>query len=198
MFTSVLHLLPAVARATLALSLSAGIAQGLLAWFKPQSPRLRRIIWMLVLLQGIILLRIPIAIPWYAPDTDSTLPSIVSAVPSAAPDIIAAKSSAHPAPAIVQNSNSPFDWRSIVCGIWLAGCAVTLTSWVLVYVRVSRRVARSQEPSQEWASQWQELLDGRAVKSAIPLRITDDLAPLLAWRPGGTVVRGPRGVWVRV
>ena len=128
MFISVSDLLPAVARATVALSLSAGIAQGLLVWFKPQSPRLRRTIWMLVLLQGIILLRIPVAIPWYAQDTDSTLPTIASAVPSAAPGIIAAKSSAHSAPAIVQNSNSPFDWRSIGCGIWLAGCAVTLSS----------------------------------------------------------------------
>src|SRR5262245_12112720 len=188
MFISVSDLLLAVARATVALSLSAGITQGLLAWFKPQSPRLRRIVWMLVLLQGIILLRIPVAIPWYAHDTDSTLPSIVSAVPSAAQDIIAAKSSAHPAPAIVQNSNGPFDWRSIVCGVWLAGCAVTLTSWILVYVRVSRRVARSQEPSQHWTSQWQGLLDQHGIKSAIPLRITDDLGPLLVWRPGGAVV----------
>jgi len=195
MFISVSDLLPAVAWASVALCLSAGIAWGLLGWFKPQSARLRRIVWMLVLLQGIILLRIPIAIPWYTPDTNSTLP-VVSAVPSAAGDIMAAKSLAHPARAIVQNSSRPFDWRSIVCGIWLAGCAVTLTSWVLVYVRVSRLVAGSQEPSQEWANQWQDLLDQRAIKRAIPLRITADMGPLLVWRPGGAVVLVPRGLWV--
>ena len=65
MFTSFSDLLAAIVRATAALSLSAVIAWGVLSWFKLYSPRLGRIVWLLVLLQGIVLLRIPVAIPWY-------------------------------------------------------------------------------------------------------------------------------------
>ena len=66
MFTSLSDLLAAIVRATAVLSLSAVIAWGVLSWFKLQSPRVGRIVWLLVLLQGIVLLRIPVTIPWYA------------------------------------------------------------------------------------------------------------------------------------
>src|ERR1043166_9549587 len=119
MLISISDLLPPVAWASVALSLSAGIAWGLLRWFKPESPRLRRIVWMLVLLQGIILLRIPVAVPWYADDSRITIPRVVGAVPSATRDMAEAKGSAHSVSAI-DRPNHPIDWRLIVCGVWLA------------------------------------------------------------------------------
>ncbi len=70
MFTSALSLLLALARSTIALSLSAAAAWLLLRWFNPESPRLSRIVWMLVLLQGIILLRIPLAVPCYTAESN--------------------------------------------------------------------------------------------------------------------------------
>jgi beta-lactamase regulating signal transducer with metallopeptidase domain len=194
MFISVSDLLPAVARATVALSLSAAIAWGLLRWFKPQSPRLHRIIWMLVLLQGIILLRIPVAVPWYAQDSGITVPRVVGAVPSATRDMEEAKISAHPV-LTANESNHSIDWRGIICGMWLAGCGGTLIWWASVHLRVSRSGACSEGPSQEWASQWQNLLEQCVCKKAIPLRVTRDTGPLLVWRLGGTAVLVPRSLW---
>ncbi len=75
MFSSLTDFLAALLRATVALSLSAGIAWTVLAWLKPQSARLTRLIWWLVLLQGIILLRIPVAIPWYSAAAPVVVPA---------------------------------------------------------------------------------------------------------------------------
>lgn len=56
-------------QATFALSLSAALVAGLIKWFKPASATLQRIIWLLVLLQGTIVVHLPVQVAWYERET---------------------------------------------------------------------------------------------------------------------------------
>src|SRR3954465_12796597 len=76
MFGSFAEFLGALVRPTLALSASTAVVGLLFAWLKPASARLRRAVWLMVLLQGVVLLRIMVLIPWYEPGAKARPPVV--------------------------------------------------------------------------------------------------------------------------
>jgi beta-lactamase regulating signal transducer with metallopeptidase domain len=195
MFTSLSDFLTAMVRATAALSLSAVIAWGVLSWFKLQSPRVGRIVWLLVLLQGIILLRIPVAIPWYPAPMRLTIPPSAIALPEkGVRNLLYDDATAHPAIEVQKKVPDTFSWQPLIFGAWLAGCGITLIWWGVVYLRIARRGAIGEQPTEEWKTEWQSLCE-RSGSPTIPLRITNDTGPVLVWRPKGAEVLVPRELW---
>jgi beta-lactamase regulating signal transducer with metallopeptidase domain len=194
MSTSLSDFLTAMVRATAALSLSAVIAWGVLSWFKLQSPRVVRIVWLLVLLQGIVLLRIPVAIPWYPAAARFTMPLPVSEISLPRGNLQESNDSTIPAPSTGPKANAPINWQPMIFGAWLAGCGITLLWWGVVYLRIARRGAIGKQPEEEWKTEWQSLCE-RSGSPTIPLRITDDTGPVLIWRPRGAEVLVPRELW---
>ena len=163
MFTSFSDLLAAIVRATAALSLSAVIAWGVLSWFKLYSPRLGRIFWLLVLLQGIVLLRIPVAIPWYPAATHFTTPSSASALPEkGVRNLLSDGATASRVIEVQKKVPDTFFWQPMIFGAWLAGCGITLIWWGIVYLRIARRGEIGEQPMEEWAHEWRKSV--RAVR----------------------------------
>jgi beta-lactamase regulating signal transducer with metallopeptidase domain len=79
-------LLPELGRATLALTLAAGLAWLVLRFTGLQSPRLHRALWLLVLLVGWTLGGVPVAIPWHRTEpAPAPYSAIVASVPAIAP-----------------------------------------------------------------------------------------------------------------
>ena len=195
MFTSLSDLLAAIVRATAALSLSAVIAWGVLSWFKLYSPRLGRIVWLLVLLQGIVLLRIPVAIPWYPAATRFTTPLPASALPEkGVRNLLSDGVTASRVIEVQKKVPDTFSWQPMIFGAWLAGCGITLIWWGIVYLRIARRGEIGEQPMEEWAHEWRNLCE-RSGTATIPLRITNDTGPVLVWRPRGAEVLVPRELW---
>lgn len=99
-------LLLELGRATLALTLAAGLAFVILRWAGLQSPRLHRALWLLVLLVGWTLGGVPVAIPWHhaEPVQIAGLTSVAS-VPHVATDALG-DLSLHSPPA---NESSPVE-----------------------------------------------------------------------------------------
>ncbi len=153
-----------------------------------------RIVWLLVLLQGIVLLRIPVTIPWYLAATHFTTPSPVSEVYLPVGNFHGSNDPTMPAASTRPKANAPIIWTPLIFGAWLAGCAITLIWWGVVYLRIARRGAVSEQPAEEWAREWQSLCKQSGV-TTIPLRITNDTGPALVWRPRGAEVLVPRELW---
>lgn len=195
MFTSLSDVLLAVVRATAALSLSAGIVWGLIRWFKPASPRLQQAAWLLVLLQGIVLLRFPVEVPWGTADVAIAIKSASAETPSLALDFNRLADPQPRSPSSLQPASVPFAWQPVVFGLWLAGCGATMAWWAIVYLRVARRDTHRQASTTDWDSEWQRLLDRNGVTAPIHLRVTDETGPMLVWRPGGPEVLVPRTLW---
>ncbi len=195
MFSSLTDFLAALLRATVALSLSAGIAWTVLESLKPQSARLTRLIWWLVLLQGIILLRIPVAIPWYAAITPAAAPAPDQTVGFSSRTFNFDNGQHRPASVVAQEADAPIAWQPIVFGAWLAGVGMVLVWWAVVYTRVVRCGGRGQTPTEEWLSEWHNLVGNARVGASIPLLITENTGPLLVWRPRGARMLVPRRLW---
>jgi beta-lactamase regulating signal transducer with metallopeptidase domain len=66
MNASSLAVVAALGRTTLLLAVAAGVVAAVLRWARPASPGVHRAAWCLVLLQGLLWLRVPIAIPYEA------------------------------------------------------------------------------------------------------------------------------------
>ncbi len=61
-----------VLQATVLLAASAFVVRGLMWLVRPSSPRVQRVAWFLVLVQGLILVRFPLNVPWYEPEVVAT------------------------------------------------------------------------------------------------------------------------------
>ncbi|MGA2257342.1 MAG: hypothetical protein ABSG53_22015, partial [Thermoguttaceae bacterium] len=67
------EILVRLATATLLLSVSAVLMQGLMLVLRPSSARVRQCAWFCVLIQGIVLFHLPVRVPWYDPPPDDRI-----------------------------------------------------------------------------------------------------------------------------
>ena len=77
-------------QASLALSLSAVLVAGLIGWLKPASVTLQRIVWLLVLLQGTVIVHLPLQVAWYERETLEPAPIVKD--DGATENVVASKS----------------------------------------------------------------------------------------------------------
>ncbi|HEV3021353.1 MAG TPA: hypothetical protein VGX76_02755, partial [Pirellulales bacterium] len=71
-------LFPRLLQATIGLSIAAVAVQVLLWFSRTASPGWHRAAWFLVLAQGLIIVRPPVSIPWYAPSRAATRNDVAS------------------------------------------------------------------------------------------------------------------------
>lgn len=192
-------------RATLALGVSALVVEGLFRWFRPKSLRLQRLVWLIILVQGVIWFRVPIEVPSLAwlvggPELVSVAPEPISLPePTMEPvEALPALDMAVPPVVVEEAATTEVDWLAIVYGAWLAGVALLLAIGIAAYARFLFRVARSQPAEPDWSSQWTALLAARSVRRNIPLCVSKKLGPSLCWTPLGYRLIVPRKLWTRL
>ena len=190
-------LLAALLRTTLALSATYLLARGALRLTKSSSPFIHRAICILALAQGWWFVRLAIDVPWYDPPARRALPAAPMLEAAGPPPIVAA-STASESPVAefdAEHSTSLWQWQTVVVGLWLAGAAATFACEVVRYLRFARDIPLGDAPASEDEAEWLALLAQHNVRRPIPMRMTEDVGPLLCRLPGGYRLLAPRRAW---
>jgi beta-lactamase regulating signal transducer with metallopeptidase domain len=216
-----LSLLLPLGRTTLLLGAAAAAVWLLLRMARPSSPAIHRAAWFLVLTQGWLWLRLPVAIPYYeaaahpavTPDqrflvaTADHTPLKTQAARLAAVSLKQPTNLAGPmvptplAPkqaAEQQRLAFSASWLPLVAGIWLTGI-VGLAGAVLVsYMRFLFCLRVTGPVEDNWAREWADLLVQHHIRKSIPLHVTSSVGPLLCWAPRGHLLIVPEPLWQRL
>jgi beta-lactamase regulating signal transducer with metallopeptidase domain len=193
----------------------------LLRMARPSSPAIHRAAWCLVLAQGWLWLRLPVAIPYYE----------VVAHPAASPDQRTAAAAADPTPPTTQATRSAAvprkeranlarpiaptpslpkppakeqrpefsgSWRLLLAGTWLAGIVALAGAGIVSYLRFLFCLSVAAPVEDDWAREWADLLAQYRIRQAIPLQVTKNLGPLLCRVPRGHLLVVPEALWQRL
>ncbi|HVX62389.1 MAG TPA: M56 family metallopeptidase [Pirellulales bacterium] len=194
-------------RTTIALSVAFAIGSVLLWLTSCRSPGVRRAIWIIVLLQGWMIGRYALAIPWYEVQTFQAHvvvgdPLLEGAMPSAlGPQRqlpVAARDDrlVEQTPVTERAAGSIlWNWQSVLGLAWLLGGLVIVLHWAADYWRFVRNVPLGEAASADDEEAWRRLLAEREVAEAIPLRMTESVGPLLCRVPSGYCLLAPRAFW---
>ncbi|HLA84977.1 MAG TPA: polysaccharide biosynthesis/export family protein [Thermoguttaceae bacterium] len=90
---------------------------------------------------------------------------------------------------------SSIPWGLTLATAWAAGLFVALLRWLAGYVRSIRRMSTALAPDEASLHQWRALLTEHGVTRDIPLRLTDNLGPLLCRWPDGYELVVPAALW---
>jgi beta-lactamase regulating signal transducer with metallopeptidase domain/peroxiredoxin/outer membrane lipoprotein-sorting protein len=208
-----------IVQATLLLSLSALLVRGLIGLSRCASANTQRLVWFLVLVQGIILVPLPLNIPWHA--SLPSAPVTTSTAPAASRDWADDPSSEHfqsatdpamagpsvgtaaenvPAVKITPPPVSPRVislWQGVLL-LWGVGLLSCVAVGLWRYLRFLGRLQTVDSPKEEWAQEWRQLLLSRGARRPIPLRVSYDVGPALIWRPSGYQVVVPEAAWEKL
>jgi beta-lactamase regulating signal transducer with metallopeptidase domain len=205
-------------RTTLFLSVASGLAYVLLRISRCRSPRVHRIVWCAVLLQGWLLAQVPWTIawsPWIFADERTTTESAEAGdifTSGGLPDLgstagnTSVSSSAltldAPTPKVVEQPTQPSSfellkawWPTAVTGVWLIGIVVVLSRNILNYVQFVQRLSRSAAGSDEWQSEFEAACESIHPRKNVSLFVTDNLGPLLCRRRGEYLLVVPQSLW---
>ncbi len=209
-----LALLTNLLRTTAYLSAAAVLVGILLKIGRCQSPRVHRVAWCLVLLQGLLFVRIPWSIAWLPrpvpaanrtenlPRLDEPLilpidPRVKFSLPpnedaiSVAPRPVAPDQPSQPN--IIAGLRN--HWPILVTLFWLGGVVTVAGVWIFRYVRFLRTVPSGKQGEAQWQQEFAAVLGETNHASAIDLRITDDAGPLICRRHGRYILLVPRPLW---
>jgi beta-lactamase regulating signal transducer with metallopeptidase domain/peroxiredoxin/outer membrane lipoprotein-sorting protein len=205
-----------IVQATLFLSLSALVVRGLIGLSRCASANTQRTVWFLALVQGIILVPLPLDIPWReslppAPATTKTTPAAtrdwagdpssehfqsstapVMAGPSIGTSVENVSAAKKAIPAVSRGLMSV--WQGVVL-LWGAGLVSCVAVGLRRYLRFLGRLQTRESPEEEWVQEWRQLLVSRGVHRPIPLRVSRDVGPALIWRPSGYQIVAPEAAW---
>jgi beta-lactamase regulating signal transducer with metallopeptidase domain len=217
-----LSMLLPLGRTTLLLVAAAAVVWMLLRAARPSSPAIHRAAWCLVLAQGWLWLRLPVAIPYDEPaacpvmtaDQLSPAPAAVEPTPPPAhatrsiADLL--KQWANVTPPIAPAPISPMQpaegqrpvvfpsWWLLLAGIWLAGMVGLAGAVMVSYLRFLFCLRPTGPVEESWARQWADLLRQHRIGKAIPLQITKNVGPLLCRAPSGHLLIVPAPLWQRL
>ena len=205
------------------MAVSALLVCGLIRFSRCVSANTQRVLWFLVLVQGVVLFPLRLNIAWVAaPPLSSAAIDISPAPPpdladdqprehlrppqqflsgdsfvgTAATNSPAAEARPASAPHGVTNSLTSV-WRCAVL-LWGLGMLLHVAVGLWRYLRLVRRLQAIESPEEDWAVQWRELLASRGVSRLIPFRISRDVGPALVRLPSGYQVVVPEAVWERL
>ncbi|WP_442483147.1 M56 family metallopeptidase [Aeoliella sp. SH292] len=188
--TLAFHLL----RTTLVTSLAVLVVMGLLRALRIRSPRLHRVAWLLVLVQGWLL----VPFTWQVEVATSPAAIATASTPFEATDGIAPQVSIVSAPKAIPPE--PFDPVAFLpatgLGLWLIGmgCFIAIGSWR--YARIFTAGKPGELATDEaWLEEWSQVRESTALRTPVELRITRGLGPLVCWVPWVFLVLVPRTLW---
>ncbi len=203
-------------RTTLWLALAALATATVLRALRASWPTAHRIGWLLALLVGWTFVRWSVAIPWYeavalpvvdvgevrqfegsdiAHQRDEFVGEPISEAPAFVAFPPAPTSSSSLSPRISNPPAAPFDWRLAALSAWALGVLALPAIWLFGYVRFVRSLPMSLPADEAWEAAWRDLLAAHDVRCAIPLRVTNDLGPMLCRLPRGYELLLPERLW---
>ncbi|MBN1910923.1 MAG: polysaccharide biosynthesis/export family protein [Pirellulales bacterium] len=198
------EILAVLLRATIALSVSALVVEGLIRWLRPRSIVLQRAAWLLVLVQGVVWGSMSLNVPcpaWLVSTNSGTenevapaIPAEVTSVPLDMPFVVGGM----PDTTIIESpglQSDEVDWRRALLLTWIVGMVGLTTLWLAAYGRFLFRCAGSRPAREAWAAEWEALLAREGVRRRIPLHVSDRIGPVLCWTPWGYRLVVPSGLW---
>jgi beta-lactamase regulating signal transducer with metallopeptidase domain/protein involved in polysaccharide export with SLBB domain len=197
----------ALVRTTLATSLAALVAWGLLAALRVSSPRVHRIAWLLVIAQGWLLFPFTIEIESAAPPSEKRAAGLVPAVIAEAETIPFENElewvqdpSTTDAATIVEPSPSQAlpDPLPLAIGTWLFGAGIIVVIAAYRYLQVLHTIPLGSPPDDlQWQAEWNAASSNAKLRRrhSVELRITAALGPLLHWAPWAYFILVPRPLW---
>jgi beta-lactamase regulating signal transducer with metallopeptidase domain/uncharacterized GH25 family protein len=214
MFSSVGSLALLVMKASTMLALSAVIVAAMIRLLRFSSPRVERMGWFCVLVQGILLVHLPLSIPWYVasvsePNTPPQAPAVAVDAPPPAPgpEMQEEPQDSSP-PAVTANTTQPLrpvtvsktTWSkaNLFLCIWLVGIAGLIGCEFYRYARFVRQLCTSNRGNDLWRQEWQELLAEADIRQPIPLVVTRQAGPALCLLPSGYCVLVPEEAWAKL
>ena len=207
------EILVRLATATLLLSVSAVLMQGLMLVLRPSSARVRQCAWFCVLIQGIVLFHLPVPVPWYDPPPDDRISSKTQCVqqlsaesPAATRKIeaeITEPSLAAPVvratrPSLPRQVAPQRDWSMVVVALWASGIVVLIIFSGLSYLLFLRQLAQGQPGPFAWAEELRDLLQQRGIVRTISLLVTRSIGPALCWAPWSYRICVPGPSWAKL
>lgn len=196
-------------QANLILVCAATAVLGTLWLTRLRSSKLHRVAWLLVLLQGIVFFRIPIEIPW------STKEANVTSAPShkplmAAPaalssrvDVLTAShldvESKQERTTVALPEAPAIDWKptlaSTLLFFWILGILASVLRAVWQYRGLLAALKSAEFADHAWQSQWAEMLSEHGIEKPIPLKLHDELGPMLCRTATSFEVIVPYTLW---
>ena len=207
-----LALLTNLLRTTAFLSVTAIVVGVVLKFSRCQSPRVHRVAWCLVLVQGLLFVRVP----WSIHSTRQPMPLAVHAemlpgndeplsLPSdtgiefgpAMPDATIAFTPpiAQPPMQLGNVGVVSRHWAEWAVLAWFGGIVMFVGIWTCRYIRFLRTLPLGEPVSEMWQKEFIAALGMNDRKPPLELRITDDAGPLLCRRLGGYVLLVPKSLW---
>ncbi len=149
--------------ATVFLAVGAILASIFLARSHGKSPRLHRLVWALVLVQGVMVFQVPITIRSIKmplnPQSNSAVTSDNQAPHLESASSLAGASGVHSFP----NREMPtYRFNSIVLlvGVWVAGAVLIMVMWGVRYMVFIRNLPCSLCDVAQWNEEWEEVFCG--------------------------------------
>ena len=181
-------------RTTAVLSVTAIAAWSLMKIARVSSPRSRRVVCCLILLQGWVFLRLPLDIPirgWVA-EHETTIAGDASSfgANNEVPPDSRLKESLSIATSCGLSSYAPW-----LIALWIGGMLMYPLNLVVRYLLFLRRLPPGRTCREEWTAEWERLLTERGVRRPIRLRMTTLIGPALCRLPRGWELLIPMGFW---
>ncbi|MEO1529352.1 MAG: M56 family metallopeptidase [Planctomycetota bacterium] len=193
--------------ASIMLTVSWAIAALFLRHVPITTPRTRQFLLAGVLLQGLMLVRLPVELPWLKPEPmESAAIDVPEATSISIPHTqtprwvteIEVASSAPPALLASTVTPPPVNLRAWILpsllAVWILGTVVLIVRGVHRYRKLCRLVDRLPASPNNWFDQWEAVC--RSVdRFAPPMLVSETAGPMLVRRPRGYVLVVPRAFW---
>ncbi len=202
-----------LATATLLLSVSAVLMQGLMLVLRPSSARVRQCAWFCVLIQGIVLFHLPVPVPWYDPPPDDRIGSETQCVQQLSAESLSGTERIEEETAVSASATSvvrttwpsqpsqvtpQHDWSMVVVALWASGIVGLIIFSGLSYLFFLRQLAQGQPGPSAWAEELRELLQQHGIVRMISLLVTRSIGPALCWAPWSYRICVPGPSWAKL
>jgi beta-lactamase regulating signal transducer with metallopeptidase domain len=207
------QLLAALLRSGVVLTASALLLPLVLRLFKVASPTLRRVAIVAVLLQGALLVQIPIPLPVstgvLAMDglkveqfplllsPPLALQPVGEARQFTKPDAAASRA-AKPTQVLRSPSQTSFPWAPALAALWGAGIVAICSRTAWIYARFVHKLRPLPDSDGVWAAEWMTLQRNVGLRTLTPLVIVDNAGPLLCRLPQGYRLIVPAIRWEKL
>ncbi len=183
-----------IGRATLFTSTSALLAGALLGGLRIASPRIHRTAWLLVVVQGWLV------VPWvWQIETTAVEGPHVSVRMAPAPAKTVESTSTISALPDVQTPAPLEGYLRLLSAVWLLGMAFMVLSRLLRYARFLSKASHDKaETDALWQRDWQRQLRATHLRSKVDLCVTRELGPLVCFTPFQYLVMVPQSLWTRL
>lgn len=192
-----------IGRATILLSIAAGLAVLGLIWLRSRSPRWNAVCWTMVLCTGVLVFPITLEIPWYPAEAPTQTPAVeVFEEASNEPlgsDVAADGSASSLAElASPSTSSTSWSWRQWLGCLWLLGILVVASTSVAGYVWLLAALRSAWLPQRSWQQAYDLAAASMGMRRKPKLVVHAKLGPCLCWTPLGARLVVPSGRWTQL